>query len=339
MNGINLIWCHTALAEERWLRFLLSELRLTEIVSRDFGTVLDNSLYVVSCNGDLSRALPLAFVERLRRSTGKGLIHLSDERFGGGYHAYREFDFVIRNYHSSKFAVPGVMTIPLGFASVTTSAQPALAATRRPFVWSFLGNVNGVRTTMIRRLRTTKPHCCYTYDSRISGATKQEPARYADVLAKSAFSPCPMGNVNLETFRMYEALEAGSIPLTERRSTLRYFECLLPGSPILSFSSWSSAQRFVDRICKHPAELDRLQQATCEWWSAYKFSLKTTVREFCIVGLEGRFRVEMRRNWRYRPPLVDQVWRIFELLRHHNFAALLFRVRITVKRTAHRLMR
>ena len=33
---------------------------------------------------------------------------------------------------------------------------------------------------------------------------------------KSIFVPCPRGNSSPDTFRLYEALEAGSIPIVER---------------------------------------------------------------------------------------------------------------------------
>lgn len=48
----------------------------------------------------------------------------------------------------------------------------------------------------------------------------------------SIFSPCPQGNVLLETPRVYEALQCGSIPIVERRLTLDYYKQLLGPHPL-----------------------------------------------------------------------------------------------------------
>jgi hypothetical protein len=44
---------------------------------------------------------------------GKGLFHLADEWFTGGYQMYTKFDFVLRNYHTPIFENHGIMTLPL----------------------------------------------------------------------------------------------------------------------------------------------------------------------------------------------------------------------------------
>jgi hypothetical protein len=331
---VTLVWCHQALTEIPWVRFVLSRVPLTEVVSSDFEHVSDHSIYVVGVNRSLSQSLPPHFIERLRSSRGKGLIHLSDERYGGGYDAYGEFDFVIRNYDARKFHMPGMLTIPLGSAPAAGSVSSGGPASQRPFLWCFLGNVNGARASMARHFQALAPHYLYTYDTRKSGATRMDPVRYADVLRNSAFCPCPMGNVNLETYRVYEALEAGCIPLVERRLCMPYFAELMPGNPIPAFSSWAGAAQFVEATRQERGALDRLQQTVSRWWGSYKSSLVDTVRDFCAAGLEGAFAEELHRHWRRKARAADQLWRIVELSRHHSFAAGVHRMRVIAHRLA-----
>ena len=46
-------------------------------------------------------------------------------------------------------------------------------------------------------------------------------ANHLDVLLETVFALCPRGN-NLETFRFYEALESGSIPIIVKGSSSDY---------------------------------------------------------------------------------------------------------------------
>ena len=332
-TGLALVWCHFPLTEVSWLRFVLSGMPLDEVVASNFEQVSDNAIYVVSCNQPLAKALPKHFIERIRNTRRKGLIHLSDERFGGAYEAYTEFDFVVRNYHSSRFAHPGVLTLPLGYSPAGETVALGRLASERPFVWSFLGNINGARASMAGNLGRVQPHYCYTYDTRKPGAEKIDSKRYFDVLSNSAFCPCPMGNVNLETYRVYEALQAGCIPIVERHLMMPYFARLLPGNPIPAFTSWSRAADFVDRLSKRADELDRLQRTVSQWWLSYKSSLRATVATFCAEGLSGAFTGALRRRWRQVPHAAEQLWRVFELSRHHSAQAAMHRLSIMARRS------
>jgi hypothetical protein len=49
---------------------------------------------------------------------------------------------------------------------------------------------------------------------------------YAQLLSETIFAPCPAGWENLDSFRVCEALEAGCIPIVERRPFYDYFRHL-----------------------------------------------------------------------------------------------------------------
>lgn len=305
-------------------------LPVREIVSSDYDTALDNSIFVIACNADLTRKLPSSFIQRIRRINGKGLLHLSDESYGGGYQIYSEFDFVIRNYHSYKFDVAGVMEIPLGYTQAVRGASGSkLTSSRRSFIWSFLGNKNGARLSMRKQFCRIEPHYEHVYDARAIGDVgKMPPGNYFQVLRNSIFCPCPMGNVNLETFRVYEALEAGCIPIVEHRLTMPYFDRLMPGNKIPSFSSWTSARKYVERLQGCPEKLDNLQQTVVNWWTNYKSSLQMGVRDFCVAGFRDSFAPTLRVNFGAASTSAHQVWRAIELSRHHSAAAAAYRIRI-----------
>ena len=69
----------------------------------------------------------------LSRVRGKGLFHLADKSFTGGYEMYTNFDFVLRNYHSSIFNNPGIMTLPLEFTNDMMNRSHTPPMTQRRF--------------------------------------------------------------------------------------------------------------------------------------------------------------------------------------------------------------
>src|SRR5205085_4230318 len=103
------------------------------------------------------------------------------------------------------------------------------------------------------------------------------PAEYKQVLEESIFAPSPMGNVNLECFRVYEALEQGAIPIVERRFTLDYFRSLLGNHPIPTVASWQEAGNLVKSLLSSPSDLEALQRTCLSWWQQFKHSLTSEV--------------------------------------------------------------
>ena len=145
---------------------------------------LDNSIYILS--GPYSR-LPRWFLDGISRVRGKGLFHLADELFTGGYEMYTNFDFVLRNYHSSIFNNPGIMTLPLGFTNDMMNRSHTPPMTERRFLWSFAGFKRAARIKMFENLKNVEPHKCYLYDSQSQTAVAG-PSRIQGFVVRFAYS-------------------------------------------------------------------------------------------------------------------------------------------------------
>ena len=283
---LNLIWAVTpqSLAEADWIRWLLKDFEIVDHVAPGWDLFQDNSIYILS--GAYSR-LPSWFLDGIRRVRGKGLFHLADKSFTGGYEMYTNFDFVLRNYHSTIFNNPGIMTLPLGFTNNMMSLAQPPAATERQFLWSFAGAKTAARIDMFNHLKSVEPHKCFLFDTQ-----RQKPAldrtAFMALLSDAVFSPCPMGNVVLESFRVYESLEMGCIPIVERRRWMPYFDRLMPGHPLPTFSSWRKARKFVEDVAKDKSTLIAYQQSISRWWHGYKMGLRNEVVSFVSLGLKER---------------------------------------------------
>jgi hypothetical protein len=217
------------------------------------------------------------------------------------------------------------MQLPLGYTNSFTHETIQSDIDRRMYIWSFLGHAGkSSRPEMIEALELFKPNFVYTAEqSRLEPIGRSE---YQRILRDSIFVPCSMGNLNLDSFRVYEALECGAIPILEKRAGLDYFSRLLGAHPLPTFSNWRLAARFISFMLHDRDALVNLQKQCIDWWAGYKQNLRDQVERFFETphGEEAGKYI----NWRHSLP----GWQSFELLRHHSMPATLRRVKLHLKR-------
>lgn len=95
------------------------------------------------------------------------------------------------------------------------------------------------------------------------------PEKYQEILLDSIFCPCPKGN-SIETFRLYEVLESGAIPVVHMDDgyTAKHFPPMYFKSPMVFVNSWTEAVDSMLEMMKDPASLDARQAQLREWYSS-----------------------------------------------------------------------
>lgn len=304
----------------QWLRFLLGDRLEQEGVVERFERAEPHTLYALNSNRLPLSSLPAAFLESAARMPGVGLFDGSDEWYGGDYAAYRSFAFVLRMCHAGRFRNAGVLTVPLGYATGQPVRDTVVPASGRRYLWSFAGKPVGSRATMMRALDGLEPAAAHVRTSVRGDLSEGRLSKheYHDLLADSVFVPCPMGNVMMETYRVYETLENGAVPILERRPLRPYFEELFGRHPLPAFRTWPEARVFMERAQADPAGLDALQREVHGWWTEEKERQRRSVAAFLDLGLADALRAELaalpvrKRRWRRG---LDQA---LELARHHS---------------------
>ena len=325
---MKLIWHADGLLEADWLREMLDGLVDVEI--RDLGLTcfVDHSIHVVSSNW---QPLPyyLDYARLLRaRCEHIVLVHLSDEWYSGGYELYASFDAVVRNFRTALAEHAGILTIPEGYSNATRRDGSWKPASERRYAWSFVGEVKASRAEMVQAFADLTPRCLESTASiSHAGGRKISKIAYDEVLADSKLSPCPMGNAILETWRLYESLELGCIPIVEQRLTLDYFTSLFGPNPIPTFLSWKRARRWAETMIDDAVRLDALQAEIAAWWLRHKGRVRTDIAALVL----GRSRATDLRRFaalpRNRYPVLYEPFRICELLRHQSAGSLARRLR------------
>jgi hypothetical protein len=330
------IWQSPNPREREWIEEIFGPFFNSQVTDGKHELVLDDAILFdafVYCNN-------VSYYEQFRGKNAY-LVHFLDENFEGRYEEiYRSFRAVFRCHWSNAFNEKYVKKMPLGYSNGMGRAErPIGSASQRKYVWSFAGQLaKSSRPDMAKALLPIQPYFLAGTDD-VSGLTflskedreakRLTPQGFSNLLFDSTFSPCPMGNVQLECFRPYEALECGSIPIVERRLTLDYFHELLGEHPIPTVRSWPEARHFIERMLQRPSEIDALQDRCLSWWDNYKRNYREQLVE--LIGERAGDPTPVNE------PIMRTIysipgWRIVELLRHHDANAVVRRVQKQVFR-------
>jgi hypothetical protein len=325
---VKLVWHADNLLEVDWLRHIFRNLIEEECADLELNCFDDDSIHVVSSNWQPLPTYEEYFRECRARCRRLVLFHASDEWFSGGYGLYRHFDAVIRNFATGLARHEGILTIPEGYTNGTRTDRPVRPATERQYVWSFTGEIKASRIDMVSALAGLEPNFLTgTTSIYRNGGKKLSKAEFDDVLENTIFSPCPMGNVILETWRFYESLELGCIPIIETRPFLDYFTDLFGVHPIPSVPNWEAARRYVERALADKSSLLRKQAEIRAWWTAKKAEVQRQVRD----AATGPSRQAALRRYgalaRNRYPTLHEPMRLAELLRHQTGTSLMRRLK------------
>ena len=91
---------------------------------------------------------------------------------------------------------------------------------------------------------------------------------YSDVINDSKFLPCPNGYFHPETYRLYEALECGSIPIVE--NLYDYYDRLFPNNPLLKIKFWKEAKETILFMNDDKKKLIEQSNICKNWWGDIK---------------------------------------------------------------------
>jgi len=317
---LTFLWQSQTIYEREWISDVFASVAGEQVFDGKHRIVLDDCLLIDSYIHTQPRDYYAKF-----RGRNAWLLQLSDETYEGGYDVYHNFRGVFRNYWSSIFNPRRVIHLPLGYTNGFTHEANESGIDRRLYLWSFLGHAGkSSRPEMMEALLPLRPNFVHTTEQgRHQPVGKRE---YQRILRDSIFVPCSMGNINLESFRVYEALECGAIPILEKRPGLDYFARLLGSHPLPTFGNWRQAARFIASIRDDRNAIGNLQKQCLAWWTGYKQSLRERVESFLETtpGDEAGSYIHRRHSL--------PGWQTVELLRHHTMPAVARRVKLHFER-------
>lgn len=275
---ISLIWqISDSCWEWDWVREIFQNVDYREIKDGNFTIVKDRAIIVIGHSDKLDGYLS----QFKSKNYTYGIVHIADETYSNPTQSYENAAFVYRNYWHKKYVVqPQVKCFPLGYKTGFWKNYPKQIkeARNRKYTWSFAGQINkSTRQDMISNLKKISKHFIYETQS-FADPQALSTEKYRNLLLDSIFVPCPRGFWNLDSFRVYEALECGCIPIVEKQP-LDYFTKFYGNHPFLSVNSWNEAPSLLQHLLNHPELLEQVQKDCYKWWKEYKRNLQNEVAE------------------------------------------------------------
>ena len=223
-----------------------------------------------------------------RRGFRYGVISINDENLENymGYATSSNCKFVIRGYyhphldsllkslgmsHKLLHIYPGVSD---SFFKELSSAEipPELSQT-----WFFAGEDKPTRKSFLENF-----HCLSGGKVLLTREGFQEDNKkktalttsdYCNLLRSSIFAPCPTGWVNIDTYRFYESLHAGCIPVVlinacPEKSDLSYWEAKFRPSrplPFVQAKNWKEARKICEDMITNNSAIDARKECQYFW--------------------------------------------------------------------------
>jgi hypothetical protein len=320
----NVIWQTNAGLQTEFEKQFIEKLILSDVDVRDivydgrFAIYCDNSIVIVSHN---SRAQNLSVTNYLRKARGVTLIHLSGENLYDATWMYENVNVVFRSYYDPRIKAENVYALPLGFKSGFFETQKSPEAfSFRKLVWCFVGELKNHRVEMLNAFNKVRPHYVHLtkgWNSDAGFTVNQMRSLYG----RSNFALCPHGWINPDSFRVMEALENGSIPVTVKFRGIDYFRYVYGDHPFVVGNTWHEAAKLVKDLMNLPDELTRKRNSLNSWYLNFKKQLASDVagiiqnERSCQLSKQFQYQKEGAKNdnlsisfdwhFRLRPRLIE----------------------------------
>jgi hypothetical protein len=296
-HPLNLLWKRSALdfvLEGHFIKeVLLAEIGrpIRVIVMEDKAPIpLLNDALVVTLGPDLAGYLREL---RTRGFRNIGVLHMADEHGDHDRGFYADADYVLRHYWFEHAMVRpneqslGVIWVPNGYRTGVGPIAPAtmLGAAERTLMGFFSGAMEA-RTLMVERKQMVQ----VVRDAKLPFLVAATPGfgqglgpvAYAAYLSNTRFALVPAGN-SPETIRLYDALEAGAIPVM-LKSAFVGAPGALDNPPFLLLDSWNDLPAayapYADAMAPNViAAIESRRRQVLDWWTAFKAAQQQKVRD------------------------------------------------------------
>ncbi len=224
----------------------------------------------------LQREPSAKIVEFLEDVAGnKVLVHLSDGKLRHRRGIYSRFSVVFRNYFDPRLSFRrNVFQLPLGWTHSFSGSRASLRPSQH--LWSFCGADKADRRIMLDSFASLDGgfvHIASGWDSHDQLA----PAEMRKIYEGSTFVLCPQGNAHVDTFRVMEALQSGSVPVTVKFLGKDFFRYTFGNHPFIVANDWGHAAGLVADFRDKPNEARALREKVARWYDGYVTDLSLDI--------------------------------------------------------------
>ena len=270
------------LYEKKWIRELLGDFELKEFHTTD-NFVNESWIIVMRPHSNTIHEICLE-LDRIGKQFK--ILHLSDEFSNDNIEFYKldSCKYVLRNYLRSDIrqlsCLNKIQIIPLGYHhSATNMLSKDKNFTERATTWSFCGTKWFGRGDFLEKMKEIESHRLHLTDEWNSPNMIQE-KEYVEILKNTKFCPILRGN-NWETFRLYECLEHGVIPLVirdEEGKDAEFWEWIHGKLSFIEIRGVEKAIGAIHYFLKNPDMAEKYREGLMKKWIEWKSEIKELIQ-------------------------------------------------------------
>lgn len=243
-----------------------------ELIWENLNLFHENSLIIYSSdNRRLEDRIKNYFTEFKNKKIDFNLFHISNEQLNHECDYYDLSKNVFRNYYDYSINKKNVITLPLGYkGGFRNDSNVILTHEEKKYDVCFVGQLKNDRVELINefsRFDKSFIHTINKWDCPSSISAENLKKIYSETL----IVPCPMGNVNFDSFRICEVLESGSIPIIRKYDGIDYFRRIFGNHPIPEIEKWSQLSDIYKTIMNDPNK--KILEIN-NWYNDFKESLR-----------------------------------------------------------------
>jgi hypothetical protein len=275
---LNLIWLVKTQLEVQfsfeWICEVFSSYEVNHIydLENKYDNVLNNSVLIV-CVGKSPNERLIDYIHQYnQKNLNYTILHLSDEAFEQNIDFYQHSNKIIRNYYNKSYVdrYSKIFTLPLGYQTRIKNLN-----LDRSIDVNFVGQVKSDRHEMLSVFSSVEKK--YFYLTRMWGDPNGlNVEQFSQVLSSSKYTLCPRGWISLDSFRLNEALECGSIPVSILDyDGSDYFYKIYGEHPFIIGKDWQDAYHRMT-TCDRDLKLLEINK----WWIDFKQNLKNKIKKY-----------------------------------------------------------
>ncbi len=280
------------LHEKDWILELFGKPEFLEIEKFDAATYLpgEGENPIVFVQRPFTERYAAVFEKWAAAGRTFSVFHLSDEHLTDpiSFYSLPQCLQIVRMY--DRRDIPAdvrskVHIVPLGYHWTLRGGgcpAPFERTPRLPFrntLWSFYGTAWQGRAEKMAALMPLEPHRCKFF-AGWNAAEMVGREEYIGSLLDTVFVPCP-GGQNPETYRLYEALECGCVPIVVREggdTNSEYLKFLTENLQLLPVSSWEEAATLMRQLFQEKNLLETYRQNLLVRYRIWKENLAKEVK-------------------------------------------------------------
>lgn len=200
------------------------------------------------------------------------VIVTSDEECKFNVNKLSHPDMVIYSQYGN-----GGYMFPLGYPPGTRETLKEMGLVHKRLDWFFAGQINHPRREMLSDELQKLDNGLGIYTDGFAKGLSKETYITNMIYAKTV--PCPAGNVSVESFRLYEALEAGACPIADDVSPLRsyrdkYWERMFGDVNFPTYFNPKDVPMLIEKSIAFP----NMNNLVMAWWINKKYQLKEQLK-------------------------------------------------------------